>query len=95
MDPELVAGFAHADCHGRGGAFDCSAMDWFLDRARTLGIEHAAPAPLLMGRHLLDLGMSPGPAMGPILKAVYEKQLDGDVKTIEDAMAMARSMLAG
>ena len=23
-----------ADCLGRGGGFDCSAMDWFLERAR-------------------------------------------------------------
>ena len=52
-------------------------MDWFLERARALGVEHQPPAPLLMGRHLLDLGVAPGPRMGEILQAVYEQQLDG------------------
>ena len=52
-------------------------MDWFLERARALGVEHEAPKPILMGRHLLDLGVPPGPRMGEILKAVYEQQLDG------------------
>ena len=50
-----------ADCLGRAGGFDCSAMDWFLERARGLGVEHEAPAPLVMGRHLLALGVTPGP----------------------------------
>jgi len=93
VDLELLARFAKADCHGRAGAFDCSAMDWFLDRARSLGIEHAAPPPVLLGRHLLALGVPPGPRMGVILKAVYERQLDGNVKTIEEAIAAARDIL--
>ena len=81
---ELLARVARADCRGRGGGFDCSAMDWFLERARRLGVEHAAPAPLVMGRHLLALGVSPGPRMGEILKAVYEQQMDGIVTTEEE-----------
>ncbi len=76
-DLELLVRFGRADCHGRTGTFDCSAMDWFLERARTLGVEHAPPAPLLLGRHLLPLGVAPGPRMGEILRAVYERQLDG------------------
>ena len=42
VDLELLARFARADCHGRTGTFDCSAMDWFLERARSLGVEHQA-----------------------------------------------------
>ena len=90
VDLELLARLARADCLGRTGAFDCSAMDWFLDRARALGVEHKAPAPLLMGRHLLALGMSPGPRMGEVLKEVYELQLDGTVTTVEEALAEGR-----
>ena len=44
-------------------------MDWFLERARALGVEHAPPEPLLLGRHLLALGVAPGPRVGEILKA--------------------------
>ena len=81
VDLELLARVARADCHGRTGVFDCSAMDWFLERARSLGVEHEPPAPLLMGRHLLALGVEPGREIGEILKAVYEQQLDGAVTT--------------
>jgi tRNA nucleotidyltransferase (CCA-adding enzyme) len=93
VDLELLARFARADCHGRGGSFDCAAMDWFLDRARALGVEHRAPDPILLGRHLLGLGMTPGPAVGRILKAVFERQLDGDVKTLDEALTVARHLL--
>lgn len=93
VDPELLARFAMADCHGRGGTFDCSAMDWFLERARALGVEHEAPAPLVLGRHLIDLGVTPGPAMGVLLKALYERQLDGAITTVDEGIAAARALV--
>ena len=73
--------------NGRGGGFDCSAMDWFIERARALGVEHRPPPPILMGRHLLEMGLQPGPAVGVILKAVYELQLDGKVTNLDEAIA--------
>jgi tRNA nucleotidyltransferase (CCA-adding enzyme) len=68
-------------------------LDWFLDRARTLGVEHKPPAPLLLGRHVLALGATPGPAVGEILKAVYEQQLDGRVTSVEQAIEAAKRLL--
>ena len=94
VDMELLARVARADCEGRApGVFDCSAMDWFLERARSLGVEHRPPAPILMGRHLLELGVPPGPGMGEILKAVYELQLDGVVASLDQARERAAAML--
>ena len=93
VDMELLARLAKADCRGRTGEFDCSAMDWFLERSRALGVEHRPPAPILMGRHLLELGVAPGPRMGEILKAVYELQLDGVIADLDSAMAAARNMI--
>ena len=91
VDLELLARLAKSDCLGREpGRFDCSAMDWFLERARALGVEHRPPPPILLGRHLLELGLTPGPRVGEILKAVYEQQMDGSVTTLEDAIAAAR-----
>jgi tRNA nucleotidyltransferase (CCA-adding enzyme) len=90
VDLELLARVAKADCEGRGGGFDCSAMDWFVNRARELGVEHAPPDPLIKGRHLLDLGAKPGPAIGEVLREVYERQLDGTVTTFDEAAALAR-----
>jgi tRNA nucleotidyltransferase (CCA-adding enzyme) len=68
-------------------------MDWFLERARALGVEHRPPGPILLGRHLLALGLSPGPRVGEILKAVYEQQLDGAIKNLEEAIAAAKKMI--
>jgi tRNA nucleotidyltransferase (CCA-adding enzyme) len=95
VDLELLARVAKSDCLGRQpGTFNCEAMDWFLERARRLGVEHRPPAPLLLGRHLLALGLQPGPRVGEILKAVYEQQLDGQVSDVESALALAKTLLA-
>ena len=94
VDLELLARLAKSDCLGRTGHFDCSAMDWFLERARSLGVEHAPPEPLLLGRHLLQLGLAPGPRVGRILKLVYERQLEGDVTTTGSAIDAARTLIA-
>ena len=64
VDLELLVRFARADCTGRTGTFDCSGIEWFFDRARSLGVEHKPPAPILLGRHLIELGVAPGPAHG-------------------------------
>jgi tRNA nucleotidyltransferase (CCA-adding enzyme) len=94
VDLELLARLARADCLGRTGTFDCSAMDWFLSRARALGVEHLPPAPLLLGRHLLELGLPPGPRVGEVLKQVYEKQLDGEITSGEEGLEEAKRILA-
>jgi tRNA nucleotidyltransferase (CCA-adding enzyme) len=94
VDLELLARVAKADCEGRKpGRFDCTAMDWFLERARALGVEHQPPRPILLGRHVLALGIEPGPRVGHILKSVYEQQLDGHVTNLEEAIAAAKRIL--
>ncbi len=93
VDLDLLARLSVADCLGRTGTFDCGAMTWFLDRARALGVEHEAPAPVLRGRHLLDLGLSPGPHVGRLLADIYERQLDGEVRTLDDALEAARRII--
>lgn len=93
VEPDLLYRVARADCLGRAGNFKAEYEDWFLGRVRELGIEERAPAPLLLGRHLLALGLQPGPRIGQIMRAVYERQLDGEVTTIDDAIAAARQMI--
>jgi tRNA nucleotidyltransferase (CCA-adding enzyme) len=95
VDMELLARVARADCLGRTGNFDCSAMEWFIERARSLGVEHQPPEPILKGRHLLALGVEPGPRVGELLKKVYEQQLDGAVTTLDEATAEAKALLHG
>jgi hypothetical protein len=42
---------------------------------------------------VLALGLAPGPRVGEILKAVYEQQLDNQVRTLEEAIESARALL--
>lgn len=93
VDMELLARVARADCLGRTGDFDCSAMGWFIERARLLGVEHQPPAPLVLGRHVLALGVPPGPRVGELLKLTYEKQLDGEITTAEEGIDYLRSIV--
>jgi tRNA nucleotidyltransferase (CCA-adding enzyme) len=69
-------------------------MDWFIERARALGVEHQPPPPLLLGRHLLELGLKPGPRVGEVLKQVYEKQLDGAITNVAEGIDEARRILS-
>lgn len=93
VDLDLLARLAKADCRGRASEFDCTAMDWFLERARALGVVHAPPPPLIKGRHLIALGLEPGPLVGRILKEIYERQLDGRIATEEQALELARQLI--
>jgi tRNA nucleotidyltransferase (CCA-adding enzyme) len=92
-EPALLYRVARADCLGRTGDFSPVAMEWFLDRVRQLEVAQRPPAPLLQGRHLLELGLEPGPEIGRIVRAVYERQLDGAVRTLDDAKEEARRMV--
>jgi hypothetical protein len=41
---------------------------------------------------LLDLGVPSGPGMGTLLKTIYDRQLDGDVTTLDEGLALARRL---
>lgn len=92
-EPDLLYRVARADCLGRAGRFEPVAMEWFIERVRQLDAQRPA-APLIQGRDLLALGVDPGPTVGRILRAVYERQLDGVVTTPEEALAAAQELLA-
>lgn len=93
-EPVLLHRVARADCLGRSpGQFSTEPMDWFLRRAQELDVARRPPEPILKGRDLLALGLSPGPEIGRVLRAVYERQLDGAVTTIDEARAEARRVL--
>jgi tRNA nucleotidyltransferase (CCA-adding enzyme) len=56
---------------------DDEAARWLLERARALELADRRPSPLVLGRHLIERGLEPGPAFGPILDRCFEAQLDG------------------
>ena len=61
---------------------------------RELELEQGAPKPLLLGRHLLEIGLEPGPRIGEITRAVYEMQLDGRLQSLEEAKAAAKRLIS-
>jgi tRNA nucleotidyltransferase (CCA-adding enzyme) len=93
-EPDLLYRVAKADCLGRRpGAFEPVAMEWFRERVRQLDVAVRPPEAILKGRDLVALGVPPGPEVGRVLRAVYERQLDGAVTTLEEARAEARRIL--
>jgi poly(A) polymerase len=49
--------------------------------------EPVLPEPLVRGRELIAWGVAPGPAMGELLRAAYDAQLEGCVTSCEEARA--------
>ncbi len=90
VEPDLLYRVARADCLGRTGNFKPDAMEWFIDKARNLSVTEKAPAPILLGRHVMELGVKPGPAIGKITKAIYELQLDGKITSLAEAIEEAK-----
>jgi len=98
---DLLYRVAKADSLGRNTEelprekwFTSEAQEWFIQRAKELEVEQQPPAPILLGRHLLELGLEAGPRVGEITKAVYEMQLDGRVQTLDDARVAAQEILS-
>ncbi len=58
-----------------------------LEAAHREQVAAAAPVPLMLGRHLVELGLAPGPAIGALLERVYDAQLDGAFVDLAGARA--------
>lgn len=92
LEPELLYRVSRSDCLGRTGDFATDAQEWFIAKVRALGVEQKPPPPILLGRHLLEMGMTPGPEVGRIVRAVYELQLDGKIADLETARRAAEQI---
>jgi tRNA nucleotidyltransferase (CCA-adding enzyme) len=97
---DLLYRVARADSLGRNAEwvprerwYTAEAQEWFIARARELAVQQKPPAPILMGRHLLEMGLTPSPLIGRITGAVYELQLDNRVRTLEEAKEAARALI--
>ncbi len=94
VEPDLLYRVAKADSLGRypegdksKAIFGSEAQEWFIEKVRELQVEKRAPDPILMGRHLIEMGLMPGPLFKRILDAVYERQLDGEITDLDQAKA--------
>lgn len=77
-----------ADCLGSHGMTD--AYDFLRKKLEEYEHSEIKPKPLINGHDLIGLGFEPGPAFSEILNSVEEQQLEGNLKTREDALAYVR-----
>jgi tRNA nucleotidyltransferase (CCA-adding enzyme) len=57
-----------------------------LEMASVMKIDRNAPRPIMLGRHLIELGYAPSPWFGGILKHCFEAQLDGVFENEKDGL---------
>lgn len=79
---------------------DCMASNGMLDSYDFCKAELAAmppevikPLPLISGRDLIEMGMKPGPAFKDLLKDIEDAQLEGSIKTRDEALALVKSIV--
>ncbi len=86
---------AFADKSGRPPIVvdDFPEGEWLLKKATELAIEDSAPKPLMLGRHLVELGIKPGPQFGKMLDRCYEAQMEGEFTDIESGRIYLKSIV--
>ena len=66
---------------------DLQYYDFCRRKIAELKAEQIHPEPLLRGRELIEMGFAPGPLFQKILHQVEEAQLEGELRTKEQAVA--------
>ena len=69
-------------------------IDELLAKAHVLALADAAPKPLMLGRHLVQLGLKPGPKFKAVLDAAFEAQLDGAFADEAGGLAWLKKFLS-
>ena len=64
-----------------------------LELSRETRSDNGSVKPILFGRHLLELGLTPGKTIGEITRAAFEAQLDGCFDDLDGALMFARSLI--
>lgn len=100
LEPDLLYRVSKADSLGRNPDWlppekrkTAQSQEWFIEQIHRLDIKKAAPEPILMGRHLIELGLKPSKQFKEILEAVYEQQLDGKITKTEEAKNAAENLM--
>lgn len=81
------------DCLAASGNLD--HWEFVRERYEAMPEEAVRPTPLLTGRELIAAGYEPGPRFKEMLHAVEDAQLEGAIRTEEEAMALVRERFGG
>jgi poly(A) polymerase len=90
IDDELE--LHRVDCQGSHGLLD--NYDFLLRKREEFSNEPLIPPPLITGRDLIEAGLKPGPPFKKLLDSAQALQLEGGLKTREDALVWLREELA-
>ena len=77
------------DCGSSNGFTD--NYEFLLEKREEFSLEPLIPPPLVTGRDLIAAGLAPGPKFSEILRDIETEQLEGKLKTREDALEYFRS----
>jgi poly(A) polymerase len=80
-----------ADCLGSHGML--KNYRFLRRKGKELAKEVIRPKPLVTGHDLLKMGVEEGPEIGNLLRQVEEKQLEGELKTRDEALKWLRLQL--
>ncbi len=71
---------------------DYKAGVWLLEKAIGLNVQNRPLDNFLQGRDLIDLGLTPSPKFKIILDAIYSLQIEGVIRTKEEALEQVKKV---
>jgi poly(A) polymerase len=74
---------------------DLARIHWLREQFARLETGDVAPPPFITGDDLTAAGIKPGPVFKRVLDAVYDAQLEGRVRTKDEALGMALGIVRG
>lgn len=91
---ELDLAMHRADCMGSTRRLDY--YDFVKNAVAEFAARNEAPVtkPLITGDDLIRLGIKPSPALGGVLHAVHDAELEGEVSNRDEALALAQRLIA-
>ena len=81
------------DCAGSHG--DLENYQFLVDKAAEFANEPLIPPPFVRGDDLIAMGLKQGPRIGELLEAVQTAQLDGEIKTRDEAIQLLKMLEPG
>jgi len=91
---DLLIQVSRCDKMGRGPLkYEPWAEAWLAKMADDIQVLDSKPEPIILGRHLTALGLTPGPCFKEILDSAYEKQMDEGFDNLEDGIKWLKSFV--
>ncbi len=78
------------DCAGSHG--DLENYEFLVGKRAELAAEPLIPPPLVTGHDLIALGLRPGPEFRRLLEAAQTAQLEGEIRTRDEALALVQAL---